>query len=154
MAFCSACGADTGGAAFCPKCGAAQGTGAPSAAAASPTAGMQENVAGLLCYIFGWISGLIFLLIDKRPFVKFHAAQSIAFNIAIFAVYVAFGIIGFILTMVTSMLHFPVGFFMVFLWPIIGIGVLIVWIYLMYKAYNNEKYKLPIIGNMVENMVR
>jgi len=155
MAFCSACGADTGGAAFCPKSGAAQGgAAAPSAAAASPTAGIQENVAGLLCYIFGWISGLIFLLIDKRPFVKFHAAQSIAFNIAIFAIYVAFGIVSFVLTMITSMLHFPVGFLMVFLWPIIGVGVLIAWIYLMYKAYNNEKYKLPIIGNMVENMVR
>ena len=155
MAFCSACGADTGGAAFCPKCGAAQGgAAAPSAAAASPTAGIQENVAGLLCYIFGWISGLIFLLIDKRPFVKFHAAQSIAFNIAIFAIYVAFGIVSFVLTMITSMLHFPVGFLMVFLWPIIGVGVLIAWINLMYKAYNNEKYKLPIIGNMVENMVR
>jgi len=155
MAFCSACGADTGGAAFCPKCGAAQGaTGAPSPAAASPTAGMQENVAGLLSYIFGWISGLIFLLIDKRPFVKFHAAQSIAFNIAIFAIYMAFGIISFVLTMVTSMLHFPVGFLMVFLWPVIGIAALITWIYLMYKAYNNEKYKLPIIGSMVENMVK
>jgi|SRR6202035_4135622 uncharacterized membrane protein len=155
MAFCSACGAEVGGAAFCPKCGVAQGAAtAPAAAAAPPTAGMEENVAGLLCYIFGWISGLIFLLIDKRPFVKFHAAQSIAFNIGIFAVYVAFGIVGFVLTMVTAMLHFPVGFFMVFLWPIIGIGVLIAWIFLMYKAYNHEKYKLPIIGNIVENMVK
>jgi len=155
MAFCSACGAETSGAAFCPKCGAAQG-GAVAAAvpAASPTAGMQENVAGLLCYIFGWISGLIFLLIDKRPFVKFHAAQSIALNIAVFAVYVAFGVVGFVLGMITAMLHFPVGFLMVFLWPVIGIAALIAWIFLMYKAYNNEKYKLPIIGNMVENMIR
>ncbi len=39
--------------------------------------GMTENVAGLLCYSLGWITGLIFLLIDKRPFVRFHAAQSI-----------------------------------------------------------------------------
>ena len=94
MAFCSACGSEVGGAAFCPKCGAAQGApaaAAPSAApaggaaAAPPTAGMEENIAGLLCYVFGWVSGLIFLLIDKRPFVKFHAAQSIAFNIAFFA---------------------------------------------------------------------
>ena len=95
MAFCSACGSDVGGAAFCPKCGAAQGAAAPASASAAapppaavdvapPTAGIEENIAGLLCYIFGWISGLIFLLIDKRPFVKFHAAQSIAFNIAIF----------------------------------------------------------------------
>jgi len=96
-------------------------------------------------------------LVQDQPLflrVKFHAAQSIAFNIAIFAIYVAFGIVSFVLTMITSMLHFPVGFLMVFLWPIIGVGVLIAWIYLMYKAYNNEKYKLPIIGNMVENMVR
>jgi uncharacterized membrane protein len=157
MAFCGACGAEVGGAAFCPKCGAAQGSGAASSApvaVASPTAGMEENVAGLLCYIFGWISGLIFLLIDKRPFVKFHAAQSIAFNIAVFAVYIAFAIISFFLTMITAMLHFPVGFLTVFLLPVIGIAVLITWIYLMFKAYNHEKFKLPIIGNMVENMVK
>jgi uncharacterized membrane protein len=157
MAFCGACGADVAGAAFCPKCGAVQGVSAAAPAAvpvASPTAGMEENIAGLLCYIFGWISGLIFLLIDKRPFVKFHAAQSIAFNIAVFAVYVAFAIIGFFLTMITAMLHFPVGFLTFFFFPIIGIAVLITWIFLMFKAYNHEKFKLPIIGNMVENMVK
>jgi uncharacterized membrane protein len=154
MAFCSSCGTEVAGAAFCPKCGAAQGAAASAPVAASPTAGMEENIAGLLCYIFGWVSGLIFLLIDKRPFVKFHAAQSIAFNIAIFAVYVAFAIVGFVFTMITAMLHFPVGFLMVFLWPIIGIGVLITWIFLMYKAYSHEKFKLPIIGNMVEGMVK
>ena len=43
----------------------------------SPTSGLEENVAGLLCYVLGWVTGLIFFLIDKRPFVKFHAAQSI-----------------------------------------------------------------------------
>jgi uncharacterized membrane protein len=154
MAFCSSCGTEVAGAAFCPKCGAAQGAAASAPVAASPTAGMEENIAGLLCYIFGWVSGLIFLLIDKRSFVKFHAAQSIAFNIAIFAVYVAFAIVGFVFTMITAMLHFPVGFLMVFLWPIIGIGVLITWIFLMYKAYSHEKFKLPIIGNMVEGMVK
>src|SRR5262245_36959906 len=64
MAFCKACGQEVGTAAFCPKCGASQGAevapagaGAPVAAvAASPTEGIQENVAGLLCYLFGWIS--------------------------------------------------------------------------------------------------
>src|ERR1700677_163601 len=80
MAFCSACGAEVSGAAFCPKCGASQSPAAPvstGTVAASPTAGMDENVAGLLCYILGWVTGLIFFLIDKRPFVRFHAAQSI-----------------------------------------------------------------------------
>jgi uncharacterized membrane protein len=162
MAFCSACGSEVGGAAFCPKCGAAQGAPAAAAApvpvggaaAASPTDGMEENIAGLLCYVFGWVSGLIFLLIDKRPFVKFHAAQSIAFNIAFFAAWMALAIVGFVLTMITAMLHFPIGFITVFFFPIIGIAFLVLWIFLMFKAYNHEKYKLPIIGNMVEKMVK
>jgi uncharacterized membrane protein len=164
MAFCSACGSDVAGASFCPKCGAAQGAAAPASAAtapvpaavavAPPTEGIEENIAGLLCYIFGWVSGLIFLLIDKRPFVKFHAAQSIALNIAMIGVWIALIIVGFLLTMITAMLHFPIGIFSVFLTPIIGIGFFVLWIFLMYKAYNHEKYKLPIIGNMVENMVK
>src|SRR3984885_12992205 len=98
MAFCSACGSDVGGAAFCPKCGAAQGAAAATApaggpAVASPTAGMEENVAGLLCYVLGWVTGLIFFLIDKRPFVRFHAAQSIGLSIALFAVYLIIGVL-------------------------------------------------------------
>jgi uncharacterized membrane protein len=156
MAFCSACGAEVSGAAFCPKCGAAQSAAAAPVAAsnASPTAGMDENVAGLLAYIFGWITGLIFLLIDKRPFVKFHAAQSIAFNIAFFVVWIVFWVISFTLTMVTAALHFPIGFLSFFLAPIIWIAFIITWIFLMYKAYNREKFKLPIIGNIVEGMVK
>jgi len=154
MAFCSACGAEVGGAAFCPKCGAAQGAAATAAAAASPTAGMEENVAGLVAYILGWITGLIFLLIDKRPFVKFHAAQSIAFNIAFVAIWVVFWICSSIIAVVTAAMHIPIGFLTFFLSPIIGLGFLVIWIFLMYKAYNHEKFKLPIIGNIVENMVK
>ena len=41
------------------------------------TTGLDENVAGLLCYVLGWVTGIIFFLIDKRPYVRFHAAQSI-----------------------------------------------------------------------------
>ena len=44
---------------------------------AAAQSGMAENVAGLLCYVLGWITGLIFYFVDKRPFVRFHAAQSI-----------------------------------------------------------------------------
>lgn len=155
MAFCGSCGAEVSGAAFCPKCGASQvGTAAPVAAAAPSTAGMEENVAGLLCYAFGWVSGLIFLLIDKRPLIKFHAAQSIAFNISFFAIWICFWIISVIITMITAAMHFPIGFLSFFLAPIIWIAFIVTWIFLMYKAYNREKYKLPIIGNIVEGMVK
>lgn len=155
MAFCSSCGAEVSGAAFCPKCGASQNAAvAPAAAAAPATAGMDENVAGLLCYIFGWITGLIFLLIDKRPFVKFHAAQSIAFNIVFFGVWVVFWIASMTITVITAALHFPIGFLSFFLAPVIWIAFIVTWIFLMYKAYNHEKFKLPIIGNLVEGMVK
>lgn len=159
MAFCKACGQELGGAAFCPKCGASQGAvaapGAPVVAGSSdsPTAGLEENVAGLLCYLVGWISGLIFLLIDKRSFVRFHGAQSIALNIALVVCWIAFWIVTLILGFITAMMHFPIGFLLVFLWPIIGIGFLILWIFCMYKAYQHEKFMLPIIGNIVEKMI-
>src|SRR6185437_16260544 len=69
------------GAAFCHNCGSSQGVTSSAAPAGAPMSSSQtalsENVAGLLCYILGWITGLIFLLIDKRPFVRFHAAQSL-----------------------------------------------------------------------------
>ncbi|MGH9740739.1 MAG: DUF4870 domain-containing protein [Candidatus Acidiferrum sp.] len=151
MAFCKACGQDAGEATFCPKCGAPQGAtqgGAVAAPAASATEGMAENVAALVAYIFGWITGLIFLLIDKRPFVKFHAAQSIAFNIAIIPIWIGLWIVEFILA------HIPIiGFLGLIMFPIFGLAILAVWIFLMYKAYSHEMFKLPIIGNIVENMV-
>lgn len=50
----------------------------PQAPAVPPTEHLPENVAGMLCYLFGWVSGLVFLLFDRRPFVRFHAAQSVA----------------------------------------------------------------------------
>ncbi|HLZ13994.1 MAG TPA: DUF4870 domain-containing protein [Candidatus Acidoferrum sp.] len=154
MAFCKACGQDIGGAAFCSKCGASQGAAAPVAGSSdSPTAGMEENVAGLLCYLFGWISGLIFLLIDKRSFVRFHGAQAIALNIAFVVVWIGFWIVTVVLGIITAMMHFPIGFLMVFLLPVIAIGFVAIAILCMVKAYQHEKFKVPIIGNIVEKMI-
>jgi uncharacterized membrane protein len=151
MAFCSACGSDVAGAAFCPKCGAAQGAAPASApaggaAVAPATAGMEENVAGLLCYILGWVTGLIFFLIDKRPFVKFHAAQSIGLSIGLIVVYIA---VGFAFGML-SFAH--LGILALALYPILGLFVFVLWIFMMYKAYQHEKFKLPFIGDIAEKM--
>lgn len=163
MAFCTACGQEVGSAAFCPKCGASQGVaavpagagpGSPAAVAAPATAGIEENVAGLLCYILGWISGLIFLLVDKRPFVRFHGAQSIALNIALFGVWIAFWIVTAMLGFISAMMHFPIGFMTVFLSPLVLLAFFIIWLYCMYKAYQHEKFKLPIIGDIVDGMVK
>jgi uncharacterized membrane protein len=149
MAFCKSCGQEIGTASFCPKCGASQGAVAtPVASAASPTEGLQENVAGLLCYILGWVTGLIFLLIDKRPFVKFHAAQSIAMSIGVIVLYIALAIF-------MGVLHVMHIFFLgLLIYPILWLALFLLWIFVMYKAYQHEKYKLPIIGNLVEGVVK
>jgi uncharacterized membrane protein len=149
MAFCKACGQEIGTATFCPKCGANQsGVATPTAGpAASPTEGLQENIAGLLCYVLGWLTGIIFLLIDKRPFVKFHAAQSI----------VVFG--G--LTVIRIALVFMHGMagggflgwgFLAMISLIISLLTLVLWILLMVKAYQHEMFKVPIAAPIAENI--
>ncbi|HEB12347.1 MAG TPA: DUF4870 domain-containing protein [Actinobacteria bacterium] len=119
-------------------------------AEAETSTGLEPNLAALLAYLFGWISGLIFYLIEtKNKYVRFHALQSILFSIAYFVV---FFVIGTIFSVLGSMpgaglLFASLGglFSMVF-----GIGFFVVWIMLMVKAYKGEKWLLPIIGDIAE----
>ena len=98
--------------------------------------GMEQNVAGLLCYLAGWITGLIFFLIEKEnKFVRFHAMQSI---ITFGSLTVLFMVLGFI----------PIlGWMLV---PIVALVQLVLWILLMVKAYQGERFKLPVIGDLAE----
>jgi len=90
--------------------------------------GLDQNVAGLLCYIAGWVTGLIFFLIEKdNKFVKFHAMQSI----------------------ITFAAVFILSFVPVINW-FIWIVALVLWILLMVKAYQNVKFKLPGLGDLAE----
>ncbi len=153
MAFCKACGQEIGTATFCPKCGANQAatatpTAPPMAAsAASPTEGLQENVAGLLCYVLGWLTGIIFLLIDKRPWVKFHAAQSIVVfgGLTIIRVALIFmggmmggGVVGWGLLGMIGLL--------------VGLVGLVLWVLLMIKAYQHQTFKVPIAAPIAESI--
>ena len=100
------------------------------------SSGLQENVAGLLCYILGWVSGLIFLLIEtENKFVRFHAVQSI----------IVFGTLN-IFTMVFFWIPF-IG------WPVGGLAIALL-IVLMVKAYQGTMYKLPVVGDLAEKWTR
>ena len=102
---------------------------------AKSSTGMEENVAALLSYVAGWITGLIFFLIEKdSKFVKFHAMQSI----------ITFGALHIIIIILSWI---P---FVNILAGIIGLGSLVLWIILMVKAYQGEKFKLPITGDLAE----
>ena len=99
--------------------------------------GLDANVAGLLCYVLGWISGLVFILIEKQSnFVRFHALQSI---------YV-FGV----LTLAGIILGWIPVIGPVVLSPLIGLLGLVLWILLMVKAFQGTKYKLPWAGDLAE----
>ena len=156
MAFCRSCGKDMGTSASCPHCGASDAAvTAPASSGDFPTAGLEQNIAGLLSYLFGWVSGLIFLLVDKRPFVRFHAAQSIALFLACFGAWIVFVILTMIVgTIVAAAGGSPFGFLMGLLGPVLMLVFLAAFILCMVKAYMNEKYKLPVIGNIVEKMLR
>jgi uncharacterized membrane protein len=149
MAFCKACGQDIGNANFCPKCGASQAAPAasPIPPAAASSGGLQENVAGLLCYALGWVTGIIFLLIDKRPWVKFHAAQSI----------VVFGGLTLIIILL-GMMHGVTGFIG---WSFFGLLVIVIrlvgfllWIVLMIKAFQHQTWRVPIAADIADGFVK
>ena len=108
-------------------------------AADSSTTGLEPNVAGLLCYLGGWISGIVFLVIERKSkFVRFHALQSI----------VIFGALT-VASALLSWIPFVGGFFA----AIIGILAFILWILLMVKAYQGELYKVPVAGHVAEGIL-
>ncbi len=101
--------------------------------------GIQANIAALLSYLLGVITGVIFYLIEKEnKFVRFHAIQS---SITFGALLILGIVLGFL----------PI--IGVMLMPILGIVEIILWIFLMIKAYQGEKFKLPIVGDMAEKYV-
>ena len=103
---------------------------------AKSSTGMEENVAGLLCYLVGWVSGLVFFLIEKdSKFVKFHAMQSIV-------TFVALTVIMWIANVIPLIGWLIAG--------LVGLLALVLWIVLMVKAYRGEKFKLPVIGDLAE----
>ena len=103
---------------------------------------MSENVAGALCYLVGFITGIIFLVIapyNQNKFVRFHAFQSIFFNVAYIAIWI-------LISFLTVLTH-GIG---ILLYPIIGLGFFVLWLYMMFSAYNNKRVKLPLIGDLAE----
>lgn len=154
MPHCSKCGnlvdAD---AAFCHNCGASQGVAVASAPPMTSTQpNLAENVAGLLCYVLGWITGLVFLLVDKRPFVRFHAAQSL----------ITFGALHIISILLVASFFHGNGFAFSFSWSGLGFfGVihslidliaLIAWIVGMIKAYQHERFRFPIVAEYADQL--
>ena len=158
MPHCTKCGAAVAdGTAFCGSCGAPQGTvsgpGAGAAAPAAPAqAGLTENAAGALCYALGWITGLIFFFVDRRPYVRFHARQSIVvfggLHILEFALGIVFGFSmfgGFS----GNLIGFGLG---TAIYMLISLTAFVLWILLMIKAYQGQRFRVPVAANIADSI--
>jgi len=100
------------------------------------TLGIDENIEALLCYVLGWVTGIVFLALEREnKFVRFHAAQSLAVFLPLFVAVIILGVIPF------------VGWFLSLIFSIL---TLFLWLFLMFKAFKGEKYKLPIAGDFAE----
>jgi uncharacterized membrane protein len=102
--------------------------------------GLPEHVAATLCYLLGWISGLVFYLLEKQSdFVKYHATQSI----------IVFGSLT-LASIVLGTLPFIGGL----LAPLLSLLAFVLWIILMIKAFQHRMYKLPWAGDLAEKYAR
>jgi uncharacterized membrane protein len=114
--------------------------------------GLPKNIAAVLSYVLGWITGLVFLLIDKRPYVRFHAVQSIVVFLGLHILRVVLGMIfgmGWWFGGVGSWGAFTLGTFLV---SLLGLLSLILWIVLMVKAFQGVRFKLPMAGGIAESL--
>jgi uncharacterized membrane protein len=171
MAFCANCGAAvTDGAGFCGACGkalgmssqvAAQPTGGSGQATAAQPAvanvqpisvGLTSNVAAALSYILGVITGIVFLVLEPYKhdrFVRFHAMQSILYSAAGIVFRIGWSILISALIDVsgwTAVVLVPVGL-------VISLGLFGFWLFLMYQAYSNREFRIPIIGAIAAKQV-
>jgi uncharacterized membrane protein len=144
MAFCSVCGAQIAdGTTACAACAARVATSPPVAQASATTGGMTDNVAGMLAYVT-IIPAIIFLVMEpynKNRFVRFHSFQNLFFAVAWIVLWIALSIVA----------HIPIlGWLTILIWPLVGLGGLILWVILLLKANQGQMWKLPVIGDMAE----
>ena len=111
--------------------------------------GLPENVAGALSYLLGPLTGIVFFIIDRqRPFVRFHAVQSIGVTIAWVVIAVALMVLSAILGVI-PILGFLVGVLLSLGVSIVGFGL---WIWLMYQAYSGKTWEVPVLGTHVRRI--
>jgi uncharacterized membrane protein len=152
MAVCAKCGAALAeGVGFCGSCGtpvAAGGPGptAPPAPGAPAAEGLTSNVAGALAYVTV-IPAIIFLVVEpynRDKFVRFHSFQSIFLAIAWLAVAIVLLIVSAVLAVIPI-----VGWILgLLLWLAMMIGMFALWVFVIYKAYQKERYMIPVIGKL------
>jgi uncharacterized membrane protein len=161
MSACLSCGtalaADTR---FCQSCGSptrieigvSPSAVESSAVAVMPSSGergsksMETNLVGALTYLAGFVTGIVFLVLDpykSNSFVRFHAFQSIFFNVAWIGFWIVWMILSAVLTPLTGGIFALIALPLMLIFTLTGFGI---WLFLMYQAYQQKLFKLPVVG--------
>ncbi len=98
--------------------------------AAKSSTGLKKETAGALAYVLSVVTGVFFLIMERDPYVRFHAMQSIVFSIVIIAINMVFSII-------------PVVNLLV---PFLMLAEFVIWLILIYRASQGVEWELPVIG--------
>ena len=112
--------------------------------------GLDANIAAALSYFFGLLSGAVFFAIETDSrFVKFHAMQSMLASVAAIVIWIVYMVLASILA------YIPVlgWLVMLLLWAGLALGMLGLWLFCMFKAFQGERFKLPYIGEVAEKQV-
>ncbi|SRR5260370_24241699 len=163
MAFCGNCGATlTQESGFCGGCGKPIGaaTQAPAPASQTPSTGsaavagggLDSNLAGALSYALGLITGILFLVLEPYKndrFVRFHAMQSVLFSVACVAFSIAWRIAVGILMSISGWLALAT----VPLRLLTSLGMVALWLFVIYQAYSKREYRIPFIGAIAAKQV-
>ena len=108
----------------------------------------QTKPIAALTYILGFVSGIVFLYMEpynQDEFIRFHARQSIGFSVAVFALWIILGVF-------INILPAPLGTLLRGIETLINVGLAIFWLFLMYKAYMGERYRIPELADIVDNI--
>lgn len=106
--------------------------------AAKSSTGLNKNAAGALAYVLGPVTGVIFLVIEKDAYVRFHAMQSIVVFIGLFMLQFLLGLTVFLLPLV----------------PLVGIVSFVLWLMLIYKAWQGDSWEVPFFGKYAKKWVK
>ncbi|CAN5162611.1 hypothetical protein BH18GEM1_BH18GEM1_16610 [soil metagenome] len=113
------------------------------------TTGMDPKLAGLLAYLVPPITGIVFLLIEKRQaVVRWHAAQSIVFGVAWIALWIG----AMILSMVLSAIPIVGWLIGILLWLVLGLGGFLLWILCLIKGYSGEMWRMPFLAQFADRI--
>ena len=100
--------------------------------------GLKKTTSGALAYVLGPVTGIIFLIIEKDPFVRFHAMQSTVVFVVLFVLQWILGI---------TIILFPLS-------ALIGIISFVLWLILIYKAWQGEQWEVPILGKVAKDLLK